>query len=246
MISTENARAQISVLIAHPSALSAELMTDAFSRQAPFKVVACAHKVSEVVQGVLAKTVNVALISVKLQDSALGGFAALRQVRELCPDVRSVMLLDAPDPALVVDAFRAGARGVFCPPQSDFKTMCLCVDRVHAGQIWANTDELGFVMEAFAQLAPLRVVNAAGLQLLAKREVEVVRLVAEGLTNRDIARELGLSEHTIKNYLFRIFDKLGVSSRVELALYVVSSTNRPEVAEASKRVTQIASLSTAD
>jgi DNA-binding CsgD family transcriptional regulator len=59
--------------------------------------------------------------------------------------------------------------------------------------------------------------------LLTKREEEVVRLVAEGMQNREIAKELKLSEHTIKNYLFHIFEKLGVSSRVELVLYAVSS-----------------------
>ena len=94
-------------------------------------------------------------------------------------------------------------------------------------------------MEAFSQLAPLRVVNSEGLRLLAKREEDVVRLVAEGMTNREIAGELGLSEHTVKNYLFRIFDKLGISSRVELVLYVVSSTKQADVAAASKRVSQL-------
>jgi DNA-binding NarL/FixJ family response regulator len=85
-------------------------------------------------------------------------------------------------------------------------------------------------MEAFSQLAPLRVVNADGIRLLTKREEDVVRLLAEGMQNREIARELNLSEHTIKNYLFHIFDKLGVSSRVELVLYAVSSTNRSRMA----------------
>ena len=97
------------------------------------------------------------------------------------------------------------------------------MEQVHAGQIWGNCAELSEVIEAFSKLAPMRVVNADGIRLLTKREEEVVRLVAEGLQNRDIARELKLSEHTIKNYLFHIFDKLGVSSRVELALYAVSS-----------------------
>jgi DNA-binding NarL/FixJ family response regulator len=64
------------------------------------------------------------------------------------------------------------------------------------------------------------------MRLLTKREEDVVRLLAEGLQNRDIARELKLSEHTVKNYLFHIFDKLGVSSRVELVLYAVSCTKR--------------------
>ena len=68
------------------------------------------------------------------------------------------------------------------------------------------------------------------MRLLTKREEEVVRLVAEGLQNREIAKELKLSEHTIKNYLFHIFEKLGVSSRVELVLYAVSSAKSAQTA----------------
>lgn len=60
--------------------------------------------------------------------------------------------------------------------------------------------------------------------MLTRREEDVVRLLAEGLQNREIAKELKLSEHTVRNYLFHIFEKLGVSSRVELVLYAVSSS----------------------
>ncbi|HEY5214667.1 MAG TPA: response regulator transcription factor [Acidobacteriaceae bacterium] len=98
------------------------------------------------------------------------------------------------------------------------------MEQVYSGQIWGNCAELSEVIQAFSELAPIRVVNADGMRLLTKREDEVVRLVAEGMQNREIARELKLSEHTIKNYLFHIFEKLGVSSRVELVLYAVSST----------------------
>ena len=104
--------------------------------------------------------------------------------------------------------------------------LCKCAEQVHAGQIWANTSQLHSVIDALAQLAPLRVVNASCLQLLTKREEEVVRLLAEGMSNRDIARELKFSAHTVKNYLFKIFDKLEVSSHVELVLYAISSTKR--------------------
>jgi DNA-binding NarL/FixJ family response regulator len=76
-------------------------------------------------------------------------------------------------------------------------------------------------MQALAEAVPLRVINAKGASLLTKREVGVVRLIAEGLTNRDISRQLNLSEHTVRNYLFRIFNKLGTSNRVELALYAI-------------------------
>ena len=68
----------------------------------------------------------------------------------------------------------------------------------------------------------LRVLNAQGDPLLTPREEQVVALVVEGLPNRPIAVELNLSEHTVKKYLFRIFEKLGISSRVELVLYAVN------------------------
>jgi len=66
------------------------------------------------------------------------------------------------------------------------------------------------------------VVNSRGLQILTPREEQVVALIAASMINRDIARELNISEHTVKKYLFRIFDKLGLSSRVELAVYTMN------------------------
>jgi DNA-binding NarL/FixJ family response regulator len=88
--------------------------------------------------------------------------------------------------------------------------------------VWANSEQLQYLIEAIAQVPSLRVVNASGFKLLTPREEQVVALVADGLSNREIAEELGLSEHTVKKYLFRIFDKLGISSRVELVLYAFS------------------------
>jgi DNA-binding CsgD family transcriptional regulator len=81
---------------------------------------------------------------------------------------------------------------------------------------------LHFLLEALAQptFANFR---SNGSSPLSAREVDVVRCVAEGLTNREVAQRLKLTEHTVKNYLFRIFDKLGVSSRVEVVLYALSN-----------------------
>lgn len=225
----------ISVLIAYGNALSGELLAAALNRQANFKVVSTETKTQSVLESALNLKPDIMLISASLADGPLSGFGVLRQIRESYPDLRAIILLDSPEPHLVVDAFRVGARGVFCPPESPFKLLCRCIDKVYAGQIWANSSQLLDVMEAFSQLAPLRVVNGNGMRLLTKREEAVVRLVAEGMQNRDIARELQLSEHTVKNYLFRIFDKLGVSSRVELVLYAVSSSKRMQISGDAER-----------
>jgi DNA-binding NarL/FixJ family response regulator len=213
--------------------MSCELLEGALKRQSQFKVVGHASTVAAVVEAVQAVKVDVALINADLQEGPLSGFIALRQMREVCPEVRPVMMLATSDPLLVIDSFRAGARGVFCPSLFQFKTLCRCVSRVHDGQVWASSAELSYVLEAFAQFAPLRVVSADGMRLLSKREEDVVHLVANGLTNRDIARELRLSEHTVKNYLFHIFDKLGIASRVELVLYALNSGKLTEFADNS-------------
>lgn len=215
-------RKDVSVLIATQQSMARELLMEALKRRSNFKIVASATTPREVLEAVKTEVVDVALIGATLSDGPLSGFGTLRQIRETSSDVKCVILLDSREHNLVVDAFRAGAKGVFCLSQSSFKSLCRCVEQVNAGQIWANASELSEVMEAFTQLAPMRVVNSDGMRLLTKREEEVVRLLSEGMQNRDIARELKLSEHTIKNYLFHIFDKLGVSSRVELVLYAVS------------------------
>jgi DNA-binding NarL/FixJ family response regulator len=224
-------RSLISVLIASKTAMTGELFAGALNRQSRFRVVASVTTAQEVFEAGQSVSLDVALISATLAEGPLSGFAALRHLRECAPDAKAVLLLDSLEPNLVFDAFRAGAKGVFCPSQSPFKALCRCVDRVHAGQIWANSNELTYVLEKFAKLAPMRVVDASGARLLTKREEEVVRLLGDGLQNREIAQELSLSEHTIKNYLFHIFDKLGVSSRVELILYAVSSTKRMQIAD---------------
>ena len=218
---------EVSVLIANPPSMARELLIVALKRRPHFKVIASATVAQEVLDAIKSADLDVALIGATLADGQLSGFGALRQIRECSPDVKSVMLLDGSEHNLVVDAFRAGAKGVFCLDQSTFKSLCRCVEQVHAGHIWANSSELSEVMEAFSQLAPMRVVNADGMRLLTNREEEVVRLLTEGMQNREIAKELKLSEHTIKNYLFHIFDKLGVSSRVELALYAVTNSKMP-------------------
>jgi DNA-binding NarL/FixJ family response regulator len=96
--------------------------------------------------------------------------------------------------------------------------LCKSVDALAKGQIWANSKELRYVMEEFMRAPKQRKVDPTVENRMTKREGDVVRLAVEGLSNREIAGELGLTEHTVKNYLFRVFEKLGVSNRVELVL----------------------------
>src|ERR1700681_203759 len=87
---------------------------------------------------------------------------------------------------------------------------------------------MSFAVEALASSPVLRAVDGKGLSLLSKREMDVVRSLAEGLTNREIAERMGLSPHTVKNYLFRVFDKLGVSNRTELLFMTLNQGGNAE------------------
>jgi DNA-binding NarL/FixJ family response regulator len=89
------------------------------------------------------------------------------------------------------------------------------------GLSWVKSDQLQSVIDALASATPQRMVNPRGQTLLTKREDDVVNLVVDGLSNRETAQKLGLTEHTVSNYLFRIYEKLGISTRVELVLYAL-------------------------
>jgi DNA-binding NarL/FixJ family response regulator len=153
----------------------------------------------------------------------LRDLSLLRWLHLSHPKVAPVMLVDNCDRDLVVGAFRAGAKGLFLFSDSPLRSLCRCISSVARGQVWINSQQMHFLLDALSQVPALRVVNVKGKPLLTAREEQVVALVADGLSNREVAVELGLSEHTIKKYMLRIFDKLGVSTRVELVLYAISN-----------------------
>lgn len=168
---------------------------------------------------------HIALISEELEDGPQAGFKVLQKLRQSHQGVAPVMLLRCSKAECVIDAFRWGARGVFYRDQP-LKALAKCIRTVHEGQIWANNGDLEHLLAALSRFRPFHVNDAKGMALLTQREEGVVRLVAEGMKNREIAQSLGVTEHSVRNYLYRIFDKLGVSTRFELILYAFSQRDR--------------------
>lgn len=217
-ISLPEGSESIRVLAADSTRMNSQLLAAALERDKRFQVLDPASDSRSIVGTVVKERPAVVVISAELDDDTSRGFEIARELHAASPATHVVMLIDSSERGAVVEAFRAGARGVFCRSES-LKALAKCIACVHQGQIWANSRELKYLLEALGEALPLRVIDAAGTVLLSRREQEVVRCVAEGLSNREIAQRLGLTEHTVKNYLFRIFDKLGVSKRVEVVLY---------------------------
>jgi DNA-binding NarL/FixJ family response regulator len=201
--------------------MQSHLLTSALRRRPEFRISSCTVEIDAIVHAVEFTPVKVVILSLNPSIDISQQMAAMRRIHLLRPALAKVLLVESYDRELVVSAFRSGARGIFCLTDTQFRLLCRCIQRVAEGQIWANTEQMNYLLDSISEAPSLRVVNSNGRMLLTPREEQVVALVAEGLSNRDTARELNLSEHTIKKYLFRIFDKLGISSRVELVLYAV-------------------------
>ncbi len=207
-----------SVLVTEASKMYCDLLSMAFLAVPDrFHVVATAFTTADILAQVREHRPSVAIISDNLADGPLSGLRILPEVRKANPETRLLLAMSSSDRELVIEAFRFGADGVFCR-NSPFNMLCKSVDALANGQIWANSKELRYVMEEFMRAPKQRKVDPTVENRMTKREGDVVRLAVEGLSNREIAAQLGLTEHTVKNYLFRVFDKLGVSNRVELVL----------------------------
>ena len=227
--------ARTRILIADETSLDCQLLKTALMRSRfRFDVVACATSCSEILKCLSTFTIDVAVVNENLSDGPLLGFQALNELQAAFPSVRTIFMLKAAQRELVVDAFRAGAKGVLCGTEP-IRILCKCIQTVHKGQIWADSNQLQFILDALIRSTPLRVINSNGRFLLTEREDEVANLVAEGLSNREIAQKLSVAQHTVSNYLFRVYEKLGISSRVELVLYLMQKTRRPKGDPAGRR-----------
>ena len=227
----------VRVLVADSSRIHTQLLSEALQRDPELDVVTWNADPRGLLAAALAGDVNVLAVSSALDGHPARGLETLRELRAARPSIRAVVLLDSRKPEAILDAFRAGARGVF-NRDSSIEMFCKCIRSVHQGQIWADSADVALVIEALASAPRMRLPAADGLNLLSKRECEVVESLVQGLTNREIAERMGLSPHTVKNYLFRVFDKLGVSNRTELLFMTLSQGGIAE--ETSEREPSVA------
>jgi DNA-binding NarL/FixJ family response regulator len=218
----------VSIVVADGTRIHTQLLADALRNDRGLQVVAAASNSEELLAAITRVPIDVVVISHNLDDQPGHGTQVLRQMRALRPQIKGVILLDTPKPQEVLECFRAGAKGIFSKEER-LESLCKCIRSVHEGQIWARSVDLDHVLESFANSPLVRATDHKGIELLSARERQVIQHLAAGMTNREIAHALKLSPHTVKNYLFRIFYKLGVSSRTELLYLTMNNSQaRPQ------------------
>jgi two-component system nitrate/nitrite response regulator NarP len=168
------------------------------------KVVGRAASGAEALERIADSRANLIMLDVQMPGGS--GIHVLRELRKRGDDRPIILLTAAIDDEALREAIALGANGIVLK-SSDPSLLIECIDQVAKGSVWIDQ--------------PLRDRIAAGDasdRTLSDRECDVVRLVQEGLRNRDIAARMQITEGTVKVYLHRIFDKIGVNSRTELAM----------------------------
>lgn len=169
--------------------------------------------------------IDLVIISSDINSRSGAGYSLAETISTSYPAVAIIILIHQPSRDATISALRAGARGLFNDQQA-LDRLIDCIRHVRSGSIWAGPEETRFLLDAVREMPALGVGNDHDTDSLSAREMQVVRAAASGKTNKAIAGELRLSEHTVKNYLFRAFEKLGVSNRIELLFYL-STRDRP-------------------
>jgi two-component system, NarL family, nitrate/nitrite response regulator NarL len=207
---------QVRILIADDHPIFREGLRRLLETEPRFDIVGEAADGEEAVE--LLRRLRPDILLLDLRMERMDGLAVLRALAGEGHATKVVILTAAIERAVMVTAVQLGARGML---MKDAATPLLykCIDRVMAGEYWLGRDMVGDLVAALqapaAQPAPAPRIG------LTPRERDVVKAVVDGASNKDIAAQFGVSPQTVKNHLSMIFDKLGVSSRLELALYAM-------------------------
>lgn len=205
------------IFVAERDPMTADLLASALEREGGCR--AGAVRSTELLSLLAARPADLAVISGDRDSDGGNAFELVQAISRAHPKVYTVVILDRSTRGAVIEAFRCGARGVVSREQP-ISVFLSCIEQVRKGYVWAGGRDAEFLLDGVRNIPASNVMTTDAANPLTDRELQVVQYAATGRTNKVIASELHLSEHTVKNYLFRAFEKLGVSSRVELLFYL--------------------------
>jgi DNA-binding NarL/FixJ family response regulator len=204
----------IRVILADSQAIYRVGIRKIFALEDDLRVVAQADSLENLCAAVERFPTDVVL----MDGSLLAGTAnAIPDLLRIAPDVKLIVQAVAADENQTVELYRRGVRGIVSRAISP-DLLVRCVRRISAGETWIDNQSVSWVIEAYrAQAAAL--VNPRTQPKISPKEMSIITCITQGKRNKEIAFQLGTTEQVIKNYLRKIYDKLGVSDRLELALY---------------------------
>jgi DNA-binding NarL/FixJ family response regulator len=217
----------IRVLIADRQEMFREALKRLLESQSDFEIIADTDDGVQLIKLVATLKPDVLLLDLKLRK--LSGMDALREIAALKTSVRPILLTDALDKSEIIQALLWGACGMVPKSESGY-LLFKSIRNVAAGEYWISRDRVGEIVKNLRSLATIVEQNAkTQASSLSRQQQQIVDAIAAGCSNKEIAEELSVSERTVKYHLTRIFGKLGVSGRMQLARYSLKN----DVANAS-------------
>jgi DNA-binding NarL/FixJ family response regulator len=194
----------------HPIVLQG--LEQLFDRHDDFEVVSCCADGATALDAVRTHQPDVLVMDLRMP--GLSGLDVLRRLAGADHGCRTVLLTAIVRDSEVVEAVKLGVRGIVLKESSP-DVLIDCVRRVHRGEQWIERDT---VTRAFQQTLSRQSAEREAGETLTPREIEIVRMVAQGMRNKVIAERLSISEGTVKVHLHNVYEKLGVDGRLELVL----------------------------
>jgi DNA-binding NarL/FixJ family response regulator len=215
-MATVQSKLNIKLLIADDHAIFRDGLRKLLDTEKAITIVGEASNGAECIKMLGKLKPDILLLDLQMPDK--NGFAVLEEVNFDTISTRVIVLTAAEDDRDLVRAMRLGARGIVAK-ESAIDHLVKSIHHVYAGEIWLDSRMSNGVINAVSASSK----SGARIEkpLLSDREMEIVEQVARGFQNKEIGQKLSISEQTVKNHLHNIFDKLGVSDRLELALYAI-------------------------
>jgi len=207
----------IKVLIADDHAMFREALRMRLTQESGIQVVGEAMQGDEALSMAEALEPDILLLDIRMPK--VDGLTVLPKIREKSPRTKVLILSAFFDDDLIIEAMQNGAKG-YLLKDATYKDLIKAICATHAGELWAERKVLTQLLESlFQKVNDLHVPISEIRENLTEREQEIVKWVIHGMTNKEVATQLGISDKTVKTHLSNIFSKLKVSRRLELLLY---------------------------
>jgi DNA-binding NarL/FixJ family response regulator len=217
----EESPATVDIVLADAHAILREGVRKLLEGESGMRVVGEAADGEETIRAVRQLKPQVLLLDLSMSKKT--GLEALREISKLGLSTRTIILTAAIEKEQVVEALQLGARGIVMK-HSGLQVLLESIRCVVSGKHWVDQESVPHLIQAVRGMEPPLRAAAAKQDLgLTPREMQIIALIVAGYTNKDLAHELKISANTSKHHLTNIFNKLGVSNRLELVLYAIDN-----------------------